>query len=119
MPQKWQTHWSLIALPIVREDGSTVPVEEGTRMRNDAVYEIGNMTLLTAKLNKELQNYAFTEKVKGTVIGKKERPGMDKFAALSITKEIIDRNPLIWNEEAIHARTKAMIDCFEIIWPCG
>lgn len=119
MPQKWQTHWSLAALPIVKDDGSEMTVEEGTQIRSEAVYEIGNMTLLTAKLNKELQNYAFSEKVKGAVIGKKERPGMDKFAALSITKEIINRDPLVWNEESIYARTKEMINCFEIIWPCG
>lgn len=31
---------------------------------------------------------------------------MDKFAALSITKEIIDRDPLIWNEEAISSWRK-------------
>lgn len=118
MPQKWGTNWNLTVLPILDQNGDPLPVEEATRMRADAVYEIGNMTLLTSKLNRELQNYCFHDKVKGTIIGKKQRPGMDKCASLSITKEVINRDPLVWNEEAIHARTTKMVETFKKIWPC-
>ena len=118
MPQKWQTHWSLHDLPILLPDGSEASEADGIRIRTDAIYEIGNMTLLTAKLNKELQNYSFRDKVRGTIINRKERPGMDKYASLSITKEVINRDPLTWNEDAIHQRTEEMIRSFEEIWPC-
>lgn len=125
MPQKWQSFWNLDVLPILDEDGNPVSAETGTRIRSDAVYEIGNMTLLTAKLNRELQNYCFKDKVKGTTIGRKQRPGMDKYAFLSITKEVIKPDlqddgseELIWNEDKIHARTTQMIDAFKEIWPC-
>ena len=43
---------------------------------------------------------------------------MDKYASLSITKEVINRDPLTWNEDAIHQRTEEMIRSFEEIWPC-
>lgn len=118
MPQKWQKYWSVQELPVLLPDGSQASEAEALRIRTDAVYEIGNMTLLTAKLNKELQNYCFRDKVKGTKIDKKERAGMDKYAALSITKEVINRDPLVWNEATIRERTNAMIQAFEKIWPC-
>ena len=82
------------------------------------------MTLLTAKLNRELQNYCFQDKVKGTTIGKRQRPGMDKFALLSITKEVIQPDirddgseVLVWNEKKIHARTNQILEAFKEIWP--
>ena len=119
MPQKWQTNWSLSVLPVLDKDGNPVSAEEGIRARNDAIYEIGNMTLLTSKLNTELQNYCFVDKVKGAVVGKKQRTGMDKCAALSITKEIVTLDPLVWTEEKIHARTAQLTEEFKAIWPCG
>ena len=118
MPQKWRTNWDLEAVPILDQDGNPVSAEEGTQIRSEAIYEIGNMTLLSSKLNRELQNYCFKDKVNGTVIGKKNRPGMNKCTSLSITKEVINRDPLIWNEASIYERTKALTEEFKIIWPC-
>ena len=117
MPQKWMTHWNFDVLPIVGEDGEPLPTEEATRLRNEAVYEIGNMTLLSSKLNKELQNYCLADKVNGAVIGKKQRFGMKAFASLSITKEVINNDPLVWNEESIHERTSLLTEEAKQIWP--
>ena len=117
MPQKWEKHWGFGVQPIIDENGEKLPDDEATRIRNEAVYEIGNMTLLSSKLNKELQNYNFKDKVKGAVIKNRLKPGMELFASLSITKEVINRNPLVWNEKLIRERTKQLTEEFKEIWP--
>ena len=116
MPQKWAAHWNFDTLPILGEDGNPLPTDEATRLRNEAVYEIGNMTLLSSKLNKELQNYCFADKVNGALIGRKQRFGMKTYASLSITKEVINRDPLVWNEDSIHERTKLLTEEIKQIW---
>lgn len=118
MPQKWATHWSLEVLPILDENNVPLPVDVATRMRSEAVYEIGNMTLLSSRLNKKLQNYCFKDKVEGSVISKRQVFGMRKFASLSITKEVINIVPLVWNEEKIHNRTEELTKEIKKIWSC-
>ncbi len=118
MPQKWNMYWGLEVLPVLDENGAPLPADVATRTRNDAVYEIGNMTLLTSKLNKTLQNYCFKDKVEGAVISKKQRFGMKKFASLSITKEVINVDPLVWDEKKIYERTKVLTKEILSIWSC-
>ena len=117
MPQKWRAHWSLEDIPVFDAAGERVVSPDADRIRSDAVYEIGNMTLLTSRLNKELQNYSFTDKVNGTVIGKKQRLGMKEFAALSVTKEVINTDPLVWDEKHIRERTLRLSEEAKCIWP--
>ena len=76
------------------------------------------MTLLTSKLNKTLQNYSFSDKVNGAVIDNKKRTGMKESSELLITKEIIQLDPLVWNEGEIHKRTAKLTQEIEQIWPC-
>lgn len=116
MPQKWTGHWGLDVLPVLDENGNPRPSEEATRIRSEAVYEIGNMTLLTSKLNKELQNYCFVDKVEGAVVGNRQRFGMKKFSYLSISKEVIQVDPLVWNEEKIQRRTGNLTKEIKEIW---
>ena len=118
MPQKWTAYWGLEVLPVLDDNGDPLPADVATRTRNDAVYEIGNMTLLTSKLNKTLQNYCFKDKVEGAVISKKQRFGMKKFASLSITKEVINVDPLVWDEKKIYERTKVLTKEILSIWSC-
>ncbi len=117
MPQKWNEHWKIEDLPVLDENGQPLPADIAVQERKQAVYEIGNMTLLKSKLNKTLQNYSFGDKVNGTVIDKKERKGMKDSIALSITKEIVQLTPPIWNEEQIHRRTAKLAEEIEQIWP--
>lgn len=116
MPQKWAGHWGLDILPILDENGQPLSSADASRIRSEAIYEIGNMTLLSSKLNKELQNYSFKDKVDGAVILKRQRFGMRKFASLSITKEVIQLDPLVWNEEQIHKRTASLTEEAKQIW---
>lgn len=77
-----------------------------------------NMTLLTSKLNKTLQNYSFSDKVNGAVIDKKKRAGMKDSSELLITKEVIQLEPLVWNEVEIHKRTEKLTAEIKQIWTC-
>lgn len=119
MPQKWVGHWGLDVLPILDENGEPLPTDVAARQRGAAIYEIGNMTLLSSRLNKELQNYSFKEKVEGAVISKKQRFGMRQYASLSITKEVIQRDPLMWSEAQIYERTASLTEEVKQIWPCS
>ncbi len=116
MPQKWNEHWKLSDLPVLDENGEVLPEDLAEQERKQAIYEIGNMTLLTSKMNKTLQNYSFYDKVNGAVIDKKERPGMKQYASLSISKEVIQLEPPVWNEEQIHKRTARLTKEIEQIW---
>ncbi len=118
MPQKWDEYWKVDVLPVLDENGEPVPDELAEQTRKQAVYEIGNMTLLSSKLNRKLQNFSFEAKVNGAVIDKKPRPGMKEFASLSITKEVIGRDPLVWNEAGIHERTEKLSAEIKLLWPC-
>lgn len=117
MPQKWSEYWNADVLPILDDEGEPKPKDEVERIRSEAIYEIGNMTLLTSKLNKKLRNYDFASKVNGTIIDRKKRSGMKEYAALSITKEVVSQDPLVWDEEHIYDRTARLITEFIEIWP--
>lgn len=117
MPQKWPDHWWFDVLPVLDENGERLPDDEAAKIRRAAVYEIGNMTLLTSKLNKELQNYCFKDKVNGREIRGKFRPGMKEFASLQITKEVIQTEPQEWDEIRISERTNRLAKEVEQIWP--
>ena len=76
-----------------------------------------NMTLLPSRLNKDLKNYAFADKVNGFQLRKRWQKGMKDQTAFMITKEVTDRDPLVWREADIRARTQALFKEFCEIWP--
>lgn len=105
MPQKWQTAWFDVAaydeneVLIDRND-----VESFVQGRNKAVKSLGNMTLLTTKLNTSVSNSSFDIKMNGKSTGKNPG-GIKKFASsLVTTKKIIDvfENTGLWDEREIY-----------------
>lgn len=117
MPQSYKKNWGVDALYVYNEDGSRCDDEEAANeIRNNALYEIGNMTLLTAKLNKELQNYSFTDKLNGKEIDGKFCGGIITFSTLLITKDVIAAERSGWDERTIRARTEKITDLFFKIW---
>lgn len=75
------------------------------------------MTLLPSRLNKDLKNYASAEKVNGCQLRKRWQKGMKDQTAFMITKEVTDRDPLVWSEDDIRKRTMALFEEFCEIWP--
>ncbi len=117
MPQMWSEFWGVSVLPVIDKDGNIVDDERARAIRGQAVYEIGNMTLLTSTLNNRLRNYPFEDKVNGRIIAGKFKDGMKKYSSLSISTEITSRIPLVWNEAAITERTERLTKEILEIWP--
>lgn len=112
LPVKWEDKWSN-NLPQKDEDGNLISKDQAIANRNKVKNQLGNMTLLTASLNRAIKNGSFKDKVNGN--GK--YPGYKDCSALSITTEIIEEND--WNEKTIIERTKKLFDLIKKIWPAN
>ncbi len=130
MPQKWKTNWS--GVEIKKEDGSdwkdedgnkvSITTDEGCRVRDKIISSLGNMTLLTKKLNVEISNGNFKDKIEGKIDAKgKELPGIRKSGKqLLITEEIVakyDAGDTLWDEGHIIKREKELATTIIEVWP--
>lgn len=95
MPQEWRKHWPLPA------DG--LPEELETN-RNRLVHTIGNLTLLTDKLNPSISNGNWDTK----------KSGIKKHSILLLNKQLEDLSA--WNEKEIEARAERLFDFASGIW---
>ena len=97
MPRRWQVHW---ALP-----------EGRTAADRDAILDtIGNLTLLTRRLNSKVSNGPWSGKA-------------GKYAALQshdvflLNRQLLEQAKDGWDDEHIRARTEQLIDVITEIWP--
>lgn len=116
MPQSWQENWAVVDCPVLCNGVPVADAEQAAGIRGHAIYEIGNMTLLTAKLNGQISNSSFKDKVEGREIKGKFAPGIRQNSSLRITVEDIV-NQREWNEDHISARTKKITNLFKEMWP--
>lgn len=107
MPEEWKKNW---ALPHAEESDPKKRALNAERAleRNQDLQSIGNLTLLTEKLNHELGNAEF--------LVKKEK-GYKKHSRLKITKKISDLNTKKWDVEEIRERERKLLNLFCKIWP--
>lgn len=97
MPRKWAPHW-----PLAEGRGSEAE-------RDRIVHTIGNLTLLTGKLNSKVSN--------GPWRGPDgKRGGLEAHSVLMLNRDLLNRGDT-WSEETITARTDALIDMILAIWP--
>ena len=97
MPQRWETHWPL---PIDANN------DANKAKRNSHIERIGNLTLVTGKLNTTAQNRSWQEKRR----------------LLEQSTLHINRDPLLstsddWNEDTIHDRGWKLVDMVVQVWP--
>ncbi len=96
MPRKWVTHWPL--------DGH----DEAERDRN--IHTLGNLTLLTRKLNSKQSN--------GPWLGKDgKREGLEGHDVLFLNRELLKKAGDKWTDDAIGIRTKELTEAIIQIWP--
>ena len=113
MPQKWQSSW--YGVDSFDEEGNSVDrnnVEVFVQGRNRAVRSLGNMTLLTTKLNSSISNSDFYTKINGKTTGKNPG-GIKKYASsLETTKSIIEiyEKGIEWDERLIYEYEKKYFD---------
>lgn len=96
MPQEWRKHWPLAT------DGSPDELEIN---RNRLVQTIGNLTLLTEKLNPSVSNSDWSTK----------KSGIKKHSILLLNKQLEDYPS--WGEEEIEARADQLFILATRIWP--
>lgn len=97
MPREWETHWP----PPVA--GSSQDGEGAAAARNRRVHRIGNLTLLTKRLNPSVSNGAW----------EKKRTEILRHSALNMNRNL----PGVWDEKAIEARSEELFRIAVEIWP--
>ena len=118
MPQSWnEENWPL---------PDRTDKELAEHERNMLIHSIGNLTLVTQKLNSTLSNASWTcrqpeDKSKCWACGGSEhkpkckRGGLLKHSNLSLNSELSSESH--WNEESIRARSKQMAGLVAERWP--
>jgi hypothetical protein len=97
MPRKWQSYWPL------NGNGSEVD-------RDRLIHTLGNLTLLTGKLNSKVSN--------GPWLGAgSKREGLQAHDVLMLNRAMLRRAGEQWTDEAIRARTQELADIIIQIWP--
>ena len=106
MPTAWENakEGSRKTWPIEEPEGSEA-YEKVARARDLSVRSIGNLTLLTEELNRELGRKAFSDK----------RLQIKKHSRLSLNADVISQDN--WDVEQIQEREKTLINHFLKIWP--
>jgi len=94
MPVKWEEYWTLVE-----------PTVEAKVKRDQHIKSLGNLTLVTGKLNRKMQNAGWVTK----------REILKGHSRLSITQKYLDSPD--WNELLIQQRAKALselaIECWK------
>lgn len=100
MPRRWQSHWPL-------ENGAQEESE-----RDALVHTLGNLTLLTGRLNSKVSNGPWAGSG-----GKRE--AIKAHDVLFLNRKVmgIADSREGWSEEAIRARTQELIEAIIEIWP--
>lgn len=113
MPVKWDKYWS--GVPVLDEQGNAMDEDNPDRIgeRTKAISNLGNMILLTSKLNSALNNREFSVKVNGD--GK--HSGYSAYGSLLLTKEVVDIYPNQWDEATIKNRCENLFKDIMNIWP--
>ena len=97
LPQEWSHHWSL---PGERP-------EEAERIERDEVKNtVGNLTILTNKLNPSISNAAWDDK----------REAIQDHTVLLLNKHLIDTWTDEWNEKTIAERGEWLADRASEVW---
>lgn len=95
LPQSWEAHWA-------------VSGEDAVNLRRSRVHRLGNLTLLTSKLNSSVSNSGWAKK----------RTALLKHNTIKLTGRLIERTEgQAWDEQLIDARTAELIDAILKIWP--
>jgi hypothetical protein len=104
MPQSWKN------VPGYQVDESMQHIREAV------VHSFGNLTLLTQPLNSIVSNGPYVERDDGIskLPGKRSQLGQ---SALLINTYFQQPTCVVWNEEAIARRSRAMLKAAELVWP--
>lgn len=95
LPRKWQPHWKI--------DGNAVAEADRDRI----VHTLGNLTLLTSKLNSKVSNAAWPVK----------RGALIEHDVLKLNADLLGSAGESWTDDKIRVRTQDMAAAIIDIWP--
>lgn len=97
MPRKWLAYWPL---PPSIEDSE----------RDRTIHTLGNLTLLTGKLNSKVSN--------GPWLGSEgKKRNLRAHDVLMLNRDLVDNTGDEWTDQAIHQRTLELASAIIQIWP--
>ena len=96
LPQTWQKHW------LIEEEDLAL-----ARNRNHLLHTLGNLTLVTKRLNPKLSNGAWTEK----------REALAAHSVLRLNHDLLSSATDTWNEDQITARSERLAKAAVAVWP--
>lgn len=113
LPQKWKSKW--MDVPITDENGIVVEGtdEEKWTCRERAIKSLGNMLLLTRKINTTISNGSFVDKIEHEM-------GYKECSKLKTTEEALylyNHGDQVWDEKHIYDREKKLAEQILKIWP--
>jgi hypothetical protein len=113
MPQSWQTFW---------DEDPPLPADLAAA-RSKRVHTLGNLTLITQKLNGSLSHRPWTD-VEAAVVapsgkeaGLGKRSLLDGYSLLVLNKSLVDDHTDAWTEADIRKRSVDMTKRVCSIWP--
>jgi hypothetical protein len=113
MPRGWRTYW-----------GSDIHGDAELATKRDIrVDTLGNLTLVTKKLNGTLSNRpwrnADAELVANTgrEAGIGKRSLLSRYSVLVLNKEIVESHEDAWTEDDIRERSRQLTEALIAIWP--
>lgn len=103
MPQKWENHWD--------PPHPTDTLGEAEDRRKRIIHTIGNLTLLTQKLNVNLSDARWKDKRDG-------KDGLDglRKSTLQINNDLVNSGD-VWDEVAIEKRARRLAEVAAEVWP--
>lgn len=105
MPQKWRENWPVPGFDHVEEQDFDIERIGRETERDQVVNKLGNLTLLTHKLNAAVSNGSFSTKM----------PAVRAHTALALNRELYQYER--WDEETIRQRGLSLFDTAQSIWP--
>jgi len=100
LPQEWKAHWPLVG-------GET----EATR--EDSLHRIGNLTLVSGKLNPTLSNAPWL----APGDAKSKRRALEDHSRLQLNALIVKNHEMEWNNASIEVRASDLFEVACRIWP--
>ena len=99
LPQSWKEHWPL---------PNTVDELEAKQNRNQLVHTIGNLTLISGRLNSAVSNASWDRK----------RETLEKHSTFFLNRVLLaESKDTTWDEQFIEARSKKMAEMVAEVWP--
>ena len=99
LPQSWEAHWPL---------PNNIDEHEAQHKRNQLVHTLGNLTLVTQRLNSRASNAPWKRKSKT----------LKDHSVLLLNRRLLDESgEVAWDEQTILSRSRRIAALVAVVWP--